>query len=82
MTDTALYLETLMEEMEQPEEVVLAQAIRTGLRQLWRERLLGRYLRHQISRNEAIDAVGIDWVELADRQMAAALEDVRWALTQ
>lgn len=82
MTDTALYLETLMAEMEQPEEVVLAEAIRAGLRQLWRENLLGRYLRRQISRAEAIESVGIDWVELAERQLAAAMEDTRWALAQ
>ncbi len=82
MTDTALYLETLMAQMEQPEEVVLAEAIRAGLRQLWRENLLGRYLRHQISRAEAIESVGIDWVELAERQLAAAMEDTQWALAQ
>jgi len=82
MTETALYLETLMTEMDQPEEVVLAAALRTGLRQLWREYLLDRYLRRQISRSEAIESVGIDWVELADRQLTAAMEDVHWALAQ
>ena len=43
-------------------------AFQIGLRQLWREHILGHYLRHQISRDEAIETVGIDWVELAERQ--------------
>lgn len=55
-------------------------AFRTGLRQLWRERTLGRYLRGDITRDEAIKNVGIDWVELAERQREAMLEDLHWAM--
>jgi predicted RNase H-like HicB family nuclease len=47
---------------------------------LWREHILGRYLRHKISRDEVIEAVGIDWVELAERQHEAMMEDLAWAL--
>ena len=55
-------------------------AFQVGVKQLWRELLLGSYLREEISRNEAIDHVGIDWVELAERQHQAMLEDLQWAL--
>jgi hypothetical protein len=55
-------------------------AFKVGLRQLWRERTLGRYLRGEISRDEAIESVGIDWVELAERQYEAMREDLAWAL--
>ena len=54
----------------------------TGLRQLWREHVLGRYLRHKISQDEAIKAVGIDWVVLAERQHEAMMEDLAWALEE
>lgn len=40
--------------------------------------ILGRYLRDEIAREEAVDVVGIDLVELAERQRAAMLEDVAW----
>jgi hypothetical protein len=50
------------------------------VRQLWRERILGHYLRGEIGRHEAIEAVGIDWVELAERQHQAMMEDLAWAL--
>jgi hypothetical protein len=55
-------------------------AVETGLRQLWRERILGRYLRGHVSRDQAIEAAGIDWVELAERQHKAMMEDLAWAL--
>ena len=73
-------LETLVRETRKPEAEVLALAFQTGLRQLWRERTLGHYLRGEISRSEAIKSVGIDWVELAERQHEAMIEDLAWAL--
>jgi hypothetical protein len=82
MSETAAYLEKLVQETEQTEIEVIAQALRTGLRQLWREWALGRYLRNEISREEAIEIAGIDWVDLAERQHAAMLEDVAWGLEQ
>jgi hypothetical protein len=76
------YLETLARETQTPEAEVMAWAFQTGLRQLWREHVLGRYLRGEITRDEAIHAVGIDWVELAERQHQAMMEDLAWALQQ
>jgi len=51
-------------------------AVQTGVRQLWRERVLGRYLREEISREEAVEALGVDLVDLAERQHTAMLEDL------
>jgi hypothetical protein len=50
-----------------------------GLRQLWREHVLGQYLQGEISREQAIERAGIDWVDLAERQYAAMTEDLAWA---
>jgi hypothetical protein len=80
MTKLMTYFETLVEETQKPEAEVMTLAIQTGLRQLWRERTLGRYLREEITRDEAIQSVGIDWVELAERQHQAMMEDLAWAL--
>jgi len=82
MTNALTYLETLMRETRKPEAEVMTLAFRTGLRQLWREHILGRYLRGEIPRDEAVEAVGIDWVELAERQHKAMMEDLAWALEQ
>ena len=59
---------------------MIALALESGLRQLWREQVLGRYLLGEISRDEAVHAAGIDWVELAERQRDAMQDDVAWAL--
>ena len=80
MNNVLTYLETLTRETEKPEAEVMTLAIMSGLRQLWREHVLGQFLRGKISRDEAIEAVGIDWVELAERQHAAMMEDLAWAL--
>jgi len=77
---TISFLEQLARDTHKPETEVMALAMETGLRQLWREHVLGRYLRGELNRQEAIEAVGIDWVEMAERQQQAAVEDVQWGL--
>jgi hypothetical protein len=39
-------------------------------------------LRGKLTRDEAIAIVGIDWVELAEHQRQAVIEDLAWALGQ
>jgi len=82
METVASYLDTLVRETHKPEAEVITWAFQAGLRQLWRERTLGQYLRKEISRDAAIEAVGIDWVDLAERQHQAMLEDLSWGLEQ
>jgi hypothetical protein len=82
MTTVATYLEQLTRETNKSEAEVMALAIETGLRQLWRDQQLGRYLRGQMTRDEAIESVGADWVDLAERQHQAMREDVEWAKKQ
>ncbi len=80
MPDLLTCLETIARETHKPESEVVTLALETGTRQLWRERLLGQYLRGLLSRDEVIDAVGVDWVQLAERQHQTMLEDLSWAL--
>ena len=60
MNNSAGYLETIIRETQKPESEVMTKVFQTGLRQLWRERILGRYLHNEISRDEAFESVGID----------------------
>lgn len=80
MATTLEYLEVLTTESKKSEAEILTLAFQTGLRQLWREHILGRYFNQLISRPEAIELVGLDLVELAERQHQAMLEDVAWGL--
>jgi hypothetical protein len=58
----------------------MAHAIEIGLRQLWRDHVLGQYLRGQLTREAAVQAVGSELVELAERQRQAMQEDLAWAM--
>lgn len=82
MATVSSYLETLVRETNKSESEIMAMAIETGLRQLWRDEVLGQYLRNQITRGQAVEAVGADWVELAERQHQAVREDLEWATNQ
>jgi len=74
------YLEELKQDTDKNEAEIVTMAIETGLRQLWKEKILGRYLKKEITRDEAIELVGIDLVELTEKQYDAMKEDVEWAL--
>ena len=80
MSTVINYLEALVRETHKSESEVMTLAFETGLRQLWRERMLGRYLRGEITRDEAVASVGIDWVEVAERRHQAMMEDLAWAI--
>lgn len=82
MSTVISYLPQLALDSQKTEAEVMALAIEAGLRHLWRERTLGRYLHGQLSRAEAVEAVGIDWVQMAERQHQAMREDVEWATNQ
>ncbi len=60
MDSTLSYIEALARETKKPQEEVMTLAFRVGARQLWREHVLGQYLRRQVSREAAVEAVGID----------------------
>ena len=80
MDKTFSYLEMLSREIDKSESEMMTLAFQKGVQQMWRERILGRYLHKEISRDEAIEAVGVDWVELAERQHEAMMEDLEWAM--
>lgn len=80
MAEMINYLESLVRETHKPEAEIVARAFQAGLRQLWREQILGQYLRGEISRDKAITLAGIDYVELAERQRDAMMEDLAWAM--
>jgi hypothetical protein len=79
MATASTHLARLAQELQKSEAEILSMAFEAGLRQLWRERTLGQYLRGEISREQAVENAGIDWVELAEQQHAAMSEDLAWA---
>jgi hypothetical protein len=81
METVTSYLNTLARETGKSETTLMTLALEVGLRHLWRERILTCYLCGDLSRREAIEAVGIDWVELADRRQEAMIADLKWGIS-
>ncbi len=82
MESTLSFLENLTKETQKTESEIISMAFQTGVKQLWREHILGQYLLGKITRDQAIYSVGIDWVDLAERQHRATLEDLAWAMNK
>lgn len=80
MNSVSGYLTALAKQTHKSETEVMALALEAGLRELWREHVLGQYVRGELERPQAIQAVGIDWVELAERQQKAINQDLTWGL--
>jgi len=80
MASTLEKLETIARLTNQEVTHLLARAIEIGVEQLWVQTIVDLYLKSQISREEAIQTVGLKWVERAEQIRDAVLEDVRWGL--
>lgn len=63
-----------------PESEVLERALERGVEALWEDVVLSRYVAGELDREEAINLVGADKVERAEREAEAVEEDVHWGL--
>jgi hypothetical protein len=80
MTEVVRLLESLVAETHKSEADILTLAMQAGLRQLWREHVLGRYLCEDLTREQAVEAVGEHWVQMAESEHDAMVEDLAWTL--
>lgn len=62
------------------ESGVIQQAVETGVETLYRDMLVSRYLADEITREEAIDELGVEVVENVEAARDAIEEDVEWGL--
>lgn len=60
------------------ESEVLEQALERGVEDLWRDVVIERYLDGELTRTEAIDAVGRETIQRVDREVDAVERDVKW----
>ena len=63
-----------------PESEVFEQALKLGIADLWENVVLGKYVDGELSREEAIELVGLENIQRADREAAAVEEDIDWSL--
>jgi hypothetical protein len=63
------------------ETTVLAQAIREGVHKLYQDAIIEGYLAGNISREHAIQELGIEMIEDIDYQRDAFARDVAWGMS-
>lgn len=62
------------------ESEVFEQALERGIIDLWENVVLGKYVDGELSRDQAVELVGLEKVKRADRESAAVKEDIDWGL--
>lgn len=65
---------------QQDEATVLAQAVREGIKSLYRESIIEAYLLGQITREHALKELGVEELEAIEYQRDALRRDVEWGL--
>ena len=74
------HVRELAEHHDIDESVVIQRAVETGVETLYRNMLVRRYLADEITREEAIDQLGVEVVEKVESARDAVEEDVKWGL--
>jgi hypothetical protein len=73
-------VEILANAREVPESEILREALEKGVKNLWDEYVLSKYIKGELDREEAVDLVGLRKVKRADKGMNTVREDVKWGM--
>jgi hypothetical protein len=76
----AKQLSFVIAQRRQDEATVLAQAVREGIKSLYRESLIEAYLLGQITRENALKELGAEVLEAIEYQRDVLRRDVEWGL--
>ncbi|PSP49440.1 hypothetical protein BRC75_03680 [Halobacteriales archaeon QH_7_69_31] len=74
------HVRELAEHHDIDESAVIQRAVETGVETLYRNMLVRRYLADEITREEAVDQLGVEVVEEVESARDAVEEDVEWGL--
>ena len=74
------HVRELAERHDIDESAVIQRAVETGVETLYRNMLVRKYLADEITREEAVDQLGIEVIEEVESARAAVEEDVEWGL--
>jgi predicted transcriptional regulator len=70
----------LAEHHDLDESAVIQQALEAGVETLYRDMVVSRYLADEITREEAVEQLGVDVVNEVETARDAVEDDVRWGL--
>jgi len=67
------------QKLEEPQ--ILAEALRLGVKQLWKKAILDEYAEGKISKKKALRLLGPELVNRLDEEKRFILKDIRWGLS-
>lgn len=65
--------------LEEPQ--ILAEAVRLGVKQLWKQAILDEYAEGKISKKRALKLLGPELVKRLDEEKRFILKDIKWGLS-
>ena len=74
------HVRELAEHHDIDESAVIQRAVETGVETLYRNMFVRKYLSDEITREEAVDQLGIEFVQEVESARDAVEEDVEWGL--
>ena len=74
-------VEELAHERGVPESRILEEALEHGVKEMWVQTVLSKYIEGEIERSEAVELVGLEKVKRAEKEVKAVEEDVEWGAT-
>lgn len=79
-TDVSERVHEIAKYRDSDESWVIQQAVEKGVDELWRDVVVAKYLDGDISRRQAVEELGQEYVRRVDQAETAIEEDVRWGL--
>ena len=65
--------------LEEPQ--ILAEAVRLGVKQLWKKTILDEYAGGKISKKKALRLLGPELLKRLDEEKRFILKDIKWGLS-
>jgi predicted transcriptional regulator len=81
MAEFTHQVDELAHERGVPESRILEEALEQGVKQMWVQTVLSKYLEGEIERSEAAELVGLEKVKQAEKEVEAVEEDIEWGAT-
>jgi predicted transcriptional regulator len=67
------------EDMRSSESEMIEEALERGMKELWEQSVVKKFLKGKIDKEEAIKFVGLEKIEKAEREEKSVEEDIEWA---
>jgi predicted transcriptional regulator len=67
------------EDMRSSESEMIEEALERGMKELWEQSVVKKFLKGKIDKEEAIKLVGLEKIEKAEREEKSVEEDIEWA---